>query len=324
MNKEIEAICQEWRKAGVPEEVITERARLIETQSLACHPAWQLRERFEKIKDGRITVIPWPWGNMASLCPSLMPGTVTVVAGAPGATKSFMMLQCVNFWATCEIPVAILALEGSKDYYLNRLLAQIEKRPELTDIAWVRDNPDEVDAAMDRHAGWLDQVGQSICTIKLDSITYIDVLEWVRARARLKDRIIIVDPVTAADPQGRQWEADRMMVNTSAKIAVDYGASIIIVSHPAKAVGHQPSLDAVAGGAAVTRHVDAVIWLSAIEPKKLTVTQPTGREDIECNRVMYLLKVRDGRGQGKAIGFRFEGDSLLLAEQGVVIKEKKG
>jgi len=322
MNKEVEAICQEWRKAGVPEEDIQRRAHLLETQCLAFHPAWQLRERLEKIKDGRLAVIPWPWANMATLCPCLFPGSVTVLAGAPGATKSFMMLQCVNYWATCEIPVAMLALEGTKASHLQRLLAQIERKPELTDLVWIADHPDEAEAAMDRRTTWIDEVGQCICTLDMASVTYTDVLEWIRTRARLKDRIIIVDPITAADPQGRQWEADRMMVGTAQQIAREYQVSVILVSHPSKSTGGKPSLDSLAGGTAYQRHVDAVIWLSAIEPKGLMVTQPVGRETIECNRVMYLLKVRDGKGQGKAIGFRFEGSSLLLAEQGVIIKEK--
>ena len=98
-----------------------------------------------------------------------------------------------------------------------------------------------------------------------------------------------------------------------------------MVTHPAKSGNLKliPTLDALAGGTAFQRHVDAVIWLEKIESKEFRITGPCGTDNIECDRRIHLLKVRDGRGEGMRLGYKFVPSTLLLAEQGVIVKEKQ-
>ena len=114
-----------------------------------------------------------------------------------------------------------------------------------------------------------------------------------------------------------------MVVTTAHKLAEKHNTSIVFVSHPVKGY-ERPSLDSLAGGAAFTRHVDLVLWLEAIDPKTVTVAGPCGRHETEIDRIMHLLKVRHGPGHGKRIGFCFDVQSLSLAEQGLILKDKKG
>lgn len=323
MNADLEKICQDWRDIGVDEDSIRRRAEML-MQSMAFNPGWMLKERIEKIIDGRLNVIEWPWKGMSNYFPCLTSGSLTVLAGAPGATKSYLLLQAVTYWVSNGVKVAMMAMEGPKGHHLQRMLAQLDGTPSLTDMNWIVENPELASGAMDRHMDHVDKVGHSIFTPENSGFTYTDALEWIRKMARAKTRIIIVDPITAADPQDAQWEADRYLINTSHEIAIEHNVSVILISHPSKNMGNKPSLDSLAGGTAYQRHVDYVAWLAAIDPEKMTVAGPCGRHEIECNRLMHLLKVRDGRGQGKTIAFNFGAHDLLLAEQGVVIKEKKG
>ena len=67
--------------------------------------------------------------------------------------------------------------------------------------------------------------------------------------------------------------------------------------------------------------MDGVLWLEAIEAKEAIVAGACGRSTTKIDRVMHLLKVKDGPGQGKKIGFRFDVKSLSLAEQGLILKD---
>jgi KaiC/GvpD/RAD55 family RecA-like ATPase len=325
-NKNLELYALALAAEGMAEESIRYHVKLAETASLAWHPEWQLRQRIEDIVAGKIKRVHWPWHYLDQQCPTLMPGQITVIAGAPGATKSFALLQCLDYWVSSDVPVAMMALEGKRSSHLTRLLAQLEGNTDIMDAAWVADHADQVRAAMDRHSDRIESVGQCICVpdvMRSSSVTYSDVLSWMWGRARVGDRVLIVDPITSADPIVRQWEADRELLNQCIRLADTHKLSIILVTHPAKMQSSSPSLDSMALGASYQRHVDGVIWLAAHDKKKRTVLGPCGRTEIDSNRVMYLLKVRDGKGQGKAIAYTFGAETLKLSEGGIIIKEPK-
>jgi len=322
-NRDLTTAADHWRHQGYTDREITKMTAILD-QSAAVHPAMQLKNRLDRIKDGRLAAIPWPWPGVTRLCPSLTPGAVTVLAGSPGASKSFGVLQCLSFWIERGYEVALFALEGTRAQHLQRMLAQLEGNSALVDLAWVRGHPDEVDAAMTEHADWLDVVGRCItCPDGLDQVTHEVILDWLDSRARRGDRILVVDPVTVADSDGQPWVEDRRFVYAVKCIADRHGVSVLLVTHPAKNTTG-PSLDGLSGGAAYQRHVDAVLWLQAVDPKEVTVMTPCGRCEIEITRILHLLKVRDGRGQGMTLGYLFDPGTLMLAEQGLIVKETKG
>ncbi len=319
-NRELEAMQRDWKARGFSEAEIQSMSDRL-SGSLAMQPAQCLKARLDKIKAGEIAAVPWPWPQLSELAPSLTPGSVVMLAGSAGASKSFLAVQCLAFWTRREIPCALLALEGSRDQHAQRLLAQLEGNSNLVDLAWVKAHPNEVDAAWERYKDWLDVVGQRIHPAGMDA-TYDDLLNWLKVRGGRGDRLLIIDPVTAADSQDKPWLSDRRLIVKARQIAGASGLSLLVVVHPTK---NSPgaTLDGLAGGAAFQRHTDGVLWLHACDTKTVTMMTPAGRFSAEVNRVLYLLKVRDGRGQGKAIGFRFDGKSLTFAEQGLIIKEPK-
>jgi AAA domain len=283
----------------------------------------ELRRRLAQIAEGVITCVTWPWAALAEQCPSLLPGTVTVVVGVPGATKSFCMLQCMDYWLSRDYSVKCAMLERSRAWHLHRYLAQVSGRPEFLSMGHVQSHPDEVDSALDQYAVQIDRMAGAI-DIPSGIWSYDDAKSWMLKICNDKQppRIIIVDPLTKADPGGLQWEADRAIVAFCEKLAGQFGCSIILVVHPKKD-NSMPAIENIFGGASYSRHVQAVIWLSRFEFKNLTVKTWAGREQVACNRVMHLLKVSDGLGQGKHIGYEFSGKTLRLEEKGIVVREKK-
>lgn len=277
--------------------------------------------RMAQIIEGVIKVVPWPWARLTEQCPSLMPGMVTMFAGSPGATKSFAMLQCITWWVSRDYKVGCLMMEGTRGWHLQRALAQMSGNRNMTSIPYVADHPEEVEAAIDKYRYQISQIAEAI-DIPASDFTYQDVMAWMQDCAKKGCRIIIVDPITKANPEGRQWEEDRTMVSFANSIAKRHRTSIILVTHPKQTKG-MPGFENLAGGSAYSRHVQALIWLATFDAKTLSVETCCGRSDIECNRVMHLLKVTDGLGQNKHIGCLFNKNTLLLEEKGIVVKETK-
>lgn len=289
--------------------------------------AWLLKAHYQDIADGKCRKVPWPWSTLTQLCPSLLPGAVTIIAGSPGSCKSFMMLQCLQFWIRKNISVAYMMLEGSKASFLRRCLSQMTGNPNHMDNDWIEEKADAAFKDVKSFGEELRQVSDAIVdgTLAYDP-NYTDVKVFLDVQSEAGARILIIDPITSADGQGQPWIVDKDMILFCQGIAKKHGTSIIMVTHPAKSGNLKiiPTLDALAGGTAFQRHVDAVLWLEKIEAKEFRVTGACGTSEIECDRRIHLLKVRDGRGQGMMLGYRFEPESLLLGEQGVIVKEKKG
>ena len=284
-----------------------------------------LRAHYQDIADGKCRKVPWPWTNLSQLCPSLTPGSLTIIAGAPGASKSFMMLQCLQFWQRKNVRVALMMLEGSKDLFMRRCLAQMTSNPNHMDTDWIEEYATSAMNDVESFREELGHVSESIIDgTLLGYPTFTDVMRFLDVESCNGARILILDPITMADGQGQPWVVDVELLLFCQGIAKKHGTSIILVTHPAKnpQLKVVPSLDALARGVIFQRIPDAIIWLEKIESKEFRITSACGTTGIECDRRIHLLKVRDGRGQGMRLGYKFVPSTLLLAEQGVIVKEK--
>jgi len=321
-NLALHRFVEDCKKDGDSEEVIAKKVEYL-VLSPHIYPMNHLLKHMDSVCAGEFKAIPWPWPQITNVVPSLTPGAVVAFVGGIGASKSFTVLQCIDFWAKLDVQCCVMTLEGTHAGHMHRMLSQLDDNSDITDLEWCVQNPGEVSKAMARHHDWLNIVGHSIHCAPLGSVSYMDVLNWIEDKAYSGNRVIVVDPITAADPGGPPWEADRMFMNQVKAYAVKFKISIVIVSHPTKAYA-APSLECIAGGAAVGRFIDCALWLQCVEPSEVTVRSCCGRQEMHINRVMHLLKVRDGRGQGMKVGMFFDGSCLKLAEQGLIIKEKKG
>jgi len=299
--------------------------------------AQELSRHMSGVVSGEQKAIHWPWECITKLTRSLKPGSVTVLAGAPGASKSFSILQCLHYWSQAyrewgtdyeiggyEDPVSchLLALEGEKHDHLRRYLAYLEGNSCYLDDDWVGRNEQQVHEAQERHLGSISTMANCItCTCGLGQTTHDDVINFLDHTAQW-NRIVVVDPITASYAGERQWTGDQKLINKSKNIAADRKASIIFVTHPSK-LGTTPDMSSVAGGAAYQQFTDCMLWLKSFHPpKEMSVRTACGTLPTELNRAIYVLKARHGPGAGYAVGFNFN-ERLSMAERGVIRKEEK-
>jgi hypothetical protein len=284
--------------------------------------AGELAQRMVDISAGRYTCIEWPWDSVNRLTRALLPGTVTLLVGNPGASKSFMALQAFSFWHEQGLRVSLYEAEEDKVFHLTRVLAQKSGQANVTDPAWVKDNAELVGRTVSEHKGFLDSVGRMLHANAETQPTLAQLSEWVTQQAKSGCRIIGIDPVTAAERGGDPWVVDSKFLQAIKRTATDYRCSVVLVTHPVKSVSY-PDLSQVAGSAAYQRFSQTILWLESHDLKTSKVKACVGTTKTEHDRTLHILKARNGKGMGFKLAFEFDSESLTLDELGVIVKERR-
>jgi predicted ATP-dependent serine protease len=283
-------------------------------------PADKLTEKIEKIIAGKLETIKFPFRWTSFLSNALLPGTLTILCGGIGASKSFMLLQCLMYWNRQSIRACCYMLEEDMNFHTQRALAQLAGISKLTDLEYIRENQEIARQAMAEHYDFLNDFGHCIETSPTSQQNQPQIAEWILSKAKQGNRIICIDPITAAAQTKETWIADNTFLQAIKRTATDYNISIVLVTHPTKTVSC-PDMNQLAGSAAYARFAQSILWLENHEGKMNLVEGDCGTTEVEYNRTLHLLKCRNGAGQGKKIAFEFGGDSLLLRELGLIVKK---
>jgi KaiC/GvpD/RAD55 family RecA-like ATPase len=289
----------------------------------AISPAIDLGDRIEDIIAGRYAALGWPFEQLSQQTQALLPGTVTLLCGNPGATKSFFLLQSMLHWHTAGVKVALFELEEDRAFWLMRTLALVSGQGRLTETDWVRDNAANVRALYATHRSVLDRFAPHLTIAPDKQVTHADLVAWVNVQAKAGCRVIGADPITALAPNEKPWDADlRLMMDLKA-VARRYGCSLVLVTHPRiGAKGKSPNpLDTLAGGAAFVRFSQTVLTIHPDDHGR-RCEYATGfkqKATSAINRTVYIAKARNAGGSGREVAFHFDGGTLKFSERGVIL-----
>ena len=281
----------------------------------------ELKDRASRISNGLLRPVEWPWRRFTEMTGFSIPGTVSLICGDGGSTKSFWLIEATSHWYEMKIPFAMYQLEDERSMHAYRAIAQREKRPELLDHIWGEGREEEVSQILDKHADFINVLGKSLDGETKDNVTYEKLLKWVEARAKSGAKIIAIDPITMAAPEKDQWAADKNFTDNVKRIAREYSASVVLVTHPKKGRKGSISLDDLSGGSAFGRFAHAVVWLDNHgEPIKSVVKDSFASMERLHNRTMHIVKARNARGQGARLAFNFNQD-LTFSEYGMILSK---
>ena len=288
-----------------------------------CSIAADFEKFTDAIIDGTYAPVEFPWRSIGGLTRALLPGTVMLLCGDPGSTKSFMLLQAAAYWYEQGVKVALYELEEDRKYHLYRALAQRVGKSDLFDYNWVRANADLVRQIRLENKDFINRFGSCIAEAPDKQTTLEQLAEWVEAKAKAGYRIIAIDPVTAAEADQHPWIADGKFIMRVKAAVRQYGASLILVTHPKKGRKQVVGLDELAGGAAYVRFAQTVLWLESFKNMKdVTVATSCGRANYQINRSLRICKTRNGAARpGLAVGYQFDGKSLTFTEKGVIVPD---
>jgi len=284
-----------------------------------------VRVLLEDVIAGRVQTVPMPWKSVSEMTRALEPGTVTLLCGDGGAAKSLALLQAVGHWHfDLGHKVALFALEDDRKYHVTRALVQRTGEMGLADKEWIHANPDIARQIHRDNAEFMDLFGRLVYEAPTEAVPIMKLAFWVDQRAAEGNRIICIDPITAAQVGAQSWLDDQAFLLAVKKSVVTHGCSLVIVTHPKKGgnYGAGMGMDNLAGGACWSRFSQTILWLKnpTKKEREIKIMSACGPMGVECNRVMSLLKTRNGVGAGSNIAMRLERFKLL--ELGVIAKEK--
>lgn len=289
--------------------------------------ASELQEFMQDVIAGKRSNVAFPFRELTKSTRALLPGTITVLVGDPGSTKSMLMVQCLWWWRRRGVNVAAYMLEDDRRFHLQRILAQIDGNADLTDDEWIRQYGPEVLSAMDRHREELDALSKIIFDCPDDTPDYKQILMWMQRVCDGGARVIVVDPITAVDAGKHPWDSDREFMAKAKAILRRHGVSLILVTHP-RSSNNKTSHDDAAGSRAFGRFCQSMLWIKRCDPAARTrVKTPIGDAMHITDRIIVLVKVRNGRGQGVRLAYQFNCDNLQFIEQGMlvrIVKDKDG
>lgn len=269
---------------------------------------------------GRKQFLNTNWPLLDSLTRFLTTGTVSLICGNPGASKSFMLLQCLSQMLEIGIPSALLELEESRGFHALRALAQKTNFPQITDSEWMHCHESETRRIYSENQGFVSTIEKAIEAPDCQ-LTFPQIVEWVRRKAKGGCKFIGIDPITAAQATRREtWSEHNDFLQAVKQIAVEYNTAVVFVTHPIKTV-LLPDINQLAGSAAFGRFCQTVLWLEFVGEISGPVKTRIGTIETGYNRVLHILKARNCSGQGLRIACEFD-ENLWLREVGLIVSRK--
>lgn len=287
----------------------------------------ELDDWVQDVVAGKKRSMSWPWKCATLLSKSLRPETVTILCGDPGAGKTFMGLQAAVYWHKAGLHVAVYEVEDRRTAHQKRVLAQVAGDHNLADAEdWGADNPELFLEAIDAYRDLLHGIGRRITTVSAEEtvLTLDTIADWAAREADEGAEIVLIDSVTAVGAAEKAWVTDSRFVNRLKKEVVEkHGVRAILVMHPKKGRKGAIGMEELAGGASFSRLAHTILWLERCMPaKEFTVASAVGPIEVETNRVLKILKARNGRGAGADIAMHFDKQTLTFSELGVIERRK--
>ncbi len=278
-----------------------------------------LESRLNKILSGDYRHIPFlRMPTLSRMGNALLPGTVTTICGEPGAGKSFFVLE--QFWRWIlerNEKVALFMFEDDDAFHQMRILAQMSRRSELTDLDFCQEHPDLVRELFAQFKDVITQLSFSLTTAKSQQKTQTEIVDWVREQAEGDADIIIIDPITAAKASREPWVDDLKYMFAVKEIVERTGKRLLQLTHPRVGKAGQPGLSGVSGGAAHTRFAQTVIWLQNFD-KAVEYKGAYEYDGLPYKQLFQIRKSRNGKGQGQHIAVNLNYDTLCFDEYGQV------
>lgn len=288
-------------------------------------PSLELLDRMELAIAGKIQLIDFgPWSVTTKLTRALVPGSITVLAGMKGTSKTFFMLQAALQWLKLDVNFSMLMLEWERKFYLQRMLGMLARDSNLSVEEYYASHAEIARAAWEEHQEILDAMGYRIFDCKR-ALDCEGIVSWLKEQAEKGVRVAVIDPVSAKRPSRQPWIDDQNLVDDIRAVVVPAGMSVILVTHPKTTRGKDLQAmqdnwgDDLAGGKAFGDFTDTVLFLQYMrQPEKMSCRVGGNASVQTVNRILQLRKTRFGRGQGLSVGFHFDGMTLLHTECGSI------
>ena len=280
----------------------------------------EMDDYIDDVESGTLRTIAWPWHYLTEGTQVLKNGTLVIISGGPGAAKSLFVLQAIRFWLANGEKVTYYGMEGARQSYMMRCLAQCSGVSEVTRTDYVKEHADKVRALREDYAEELARFGDCLRVDGDMPCEFLDQIgTWIHTEAKRGQRLIIYDPIALALKSGKAWVADQRFVRATSRIVREFGCNVVLVSHPEKGI-EDPSLLNIAGGASYSRFSDGVLTVKKHDEVSGTIITRIGHCEATYNQTITIAKAKEGSLVGRRLAFEFDNASLTTKEIGIIAK----
>jgi len=274
---------------------------------------------FDKIASGWFRGYDIGWDKLEDTSDWTAGDSITVLCADSGTGKSMMAADFARRLLThTDAKVAWRIGEDDKNKHTMRIIGQILNQSNLARRKNIEDGEqirNEYKKACQEHRGLITRVLD--CMEDSKDRTYESLNKWVTKKAEEGADVIIIDPISIFSSDGgikSLVEDTKNIVQRLDALKSKYGCRFLVVTHPRNKDGGI-SKDNIYGGRDWDRFVQNIMWLSKIDPIQVPIATGNGFEEATVNRVIKVLKMRDGtENYGDTIGFNFDSKTLRFEE----------
>lgn len=289
-------------------------------------------------KSAALTIPSMP--TVAEMTRAIKPGTVCFMPGNPSSGKTWVLLEMMTHYLDNGITTKALFLEEPENFYRDRLYAQLSQNSGFLDDKFSNENPElvreikrvhaERASRVARHALIVEALPHDHKTRELDKsdhqnilMTYDKIADWAAFQLHLGAKVLIIDPITAAAPNERPWEADQKFLLKIKRLAVFHSAVVVISTHPKGGIAGNPETGGMAGCTAFERFAQTVLWLEIrnVQERKIVQSPTKGEVETSVDLYCHIRKARNGFGRGKRIALHFNPLAMRVEEYGMVLRD---
>lgn len=294
-------------------------------------------ESLEEQDSGKSMPISFPWPRLTSSTQALREKTVTVLAGAEKAGKSFLTMNIIKHAQEMGVSWAYLQLEDDVEAWTWRMLAILEQNYKMIDTGkeTVMERTEAYKRRRDELGGYVVNVTENPRNghknakgeTEIPKVTADKVLNWLR-RASKRARIVVIDPMSQIDFTGRNsWEQEADFIRNCCAIVQDGRCSLILVCHTVKgsgANGVERSSSDVQGSAMLTRLAQTTLILDTceLEEKEIKLSGNTTKK-AEANRILLIAAARNGPGTRSKLAYLQNSSGPTFQEIGFLATPQK-
>ena len=268
--------------------------------------------------DGKRFWVPFIWPRISSAIKAMRPGGAAILAGSPGAAKSFVTIQNIDFWQQRGLEPLAMMMEDGASYHLNRAVVQHSGVSNGNDYEWIKNNPDQALEMLDANQEFLGRMEHCLTAPPFKAKPGVDwMLKWLEGAAKEGHRVLIIDPITAMYRGRNVQEEDFRFVMGAKSIMQEHGCSLFLTTHIRKSTGGKPgpiTMDDLSGGQEYSKFTQVVLYLQAHDFREGPIISSMGTMEGKYNRTIQVMKARDSWGQGKRFAFLWK--DMRLEELG--------
>lgn len=295
-----------------------------------------LASRYEAERQGLIRSIRLPWLTLNRVLGNgLRPGEVTLLAGDPGVSKSYMALNILLSMDNANRKWRLQPLEDDPAAWAERMLAvrvnnwRMTSQPETDDplerdelFRWkesvLQENmrlKERLDFQIARNP-WIPRSDQDSA-----SVTHLDVLDLIDFEAG-DSELVCIDPLSQIEfsQDGRDYSGQADFMRRLVSKAKATGIHVLLVAHLKKRSVRDnapPVLDDIQGSALFGRVAQNAVALVRHDPAIESELFSIGVPFIEHRLTAHVLKSRSGQS-GQRIAFDLSRNGPTFIEHGLI------